>query len=469
MVGQDAVVTTLKNAIRRQALTHAYLFSGPRGTGKTSLARIIAKAINCLALRDGFEPCNACSICKDVNQGRLVDLIEIDAASNRGIDEIRELREKILFAPTHARSKVYIIDEVHMLTKEAFNALLKTLEEPPEHAYFILATTEAHKIPETIVSRCQQFLFKRIDAASIQKQLEFIASQEKITAEAEALALIARMANGGLRDAIGLFEQMNLDAHVRYEQVALNLGLAGGMMVQSFFEALRDRQALRALEVINQVNNQGKNLDQFAGEFIHFLREQMLISLDNPQNLERVLRLIETFSEAKRGIHQALIPQLPLEVAVLKTCALEGMAAPEAVKKETFFARAPEKEKTAAPSAKGGSSPGGKEEVAEDSGELTLEGMKGQWSRVIQAIETPFIRVSFADAEPIRFEKGDLHLEFKSRSMMEKIESKTNQAQVQSAFQAIFNRKIKLKMEMKKVNLKPIATPADMAKEVFGS
>ena len=162
VVGQDHVVKTVQNALKRDSINHAYLFSGPRGTGKTSMARIIAKALNCTNIKDKIEPCNQCSICESINNGRLVDMIEIDAASNRGIDEIRELREKIVFAPSQARTKVYIIDEVHMLTKEAFNALLKTLEEPPEHAYFILATTEAHKIPETIISRCQQFTFKRI-------------------------------------------------------------------------------------------------------------------------------------------------------------------------------------------------------------------------------------------------------------------------------------------------------------------
>ena len=233
IVGQDHIVTTLKNAIKHESLTHAYLFSGSRGTGKTSLARIIAKSLNCTNLEEGVEPCDKCENCEAVLKGRLVDLIEIDAASNRGIDEIRELREKILFAPTQGKAKVYIIDEVHMLTKEAFNALLKTLEEPPAHAYFILATTEAHKIPETIISRCQQFNFRRISAEDIVKRLQEIGEEESVQAEPDALDLIAKISSGSLRDAIGLFEQMNID---KFEEVMQINFLSSAQLTKLFLE-----------------------------------------------------------------------------------------------------------------------------------------------------------------------------------------------------------------------------------------
>ncbi|MFH1012427.1 MAG: DNA polymerase III subunit gamma/tau [Candidatus Peregrinibacteria bacterium] len=467
MVGQDHVVSTIQNALNRKAITHAYLFAGPRGTGKTSLARIIAKAINCLDLKDG-QPCNRCEICENINKGRLVDLIEIDAASNRGIDEIRELREKIQFAPTHAKSKVYIIDEVHMLTKEAFNALLKTLEEPPEHAYFILATTEAHKIPETIISRCQQFTFKRIGAENIEKQLEMIAQKEGIKAESEALSLIAKMANGGLRDAIGMFEQMNIDSQVTYEQVASRLGFSGAMLTESFFQALVAHEANKALEIINQVNTQGKNLHQFVGEIIGFLREQMLINMDNAEKLPAIMEWLEIFSEAKQKINQSLIPQLPLEMAIVRICGIQETAEPD--KKEKKAKAAAEKKEAAKEKQKEE-----KEEIPTP-GELTFKAIKDNWKQVAEKIETPFIRVSFLDGEPIKFEKGELHLAFKSDSMMEKIQNQTNQAQVQKAFQAIFNNKIRLRMELKKVKLKPVESApkteeinvADMAREVFG-
>ena len=222
LIGQDHVRTTLINAIKSEHVAHAYLFTGPRGTGKTSSARLIAKALLCSALKDKHEPCNQCDLCLDINSGRLIDLIEIDAASNRGIDEVRELKEKINFAPSRAKYKVYIIDEVHMMTKEAFNALLKTLEEPPAHAYFILATTEVHKIPDTIISRCQRFDFRRLSLKALMTRLAYICEKEGIEAEDKALEVISRYVNGGMRDAIGLVEQLTVDGklgHAKVEEI----------------------------------------------------------------------------------------------------------------------------------------------------------------------------------------------------------------------------------------------------------
>ena len=204
VIGQEHVALTLRNALRDGRLSHAYLFTGPRGTGKTSTARILAKAINCLAEDPAARPCNHCRICVGITEGRQLDLIEIDAASNRGIDEIRDLREKIGFRPNEARYKVYIIDEVHMLTKEAFNALLKTLEEPPPHAIFVLATTEPDRVPETVRSRCQRFDFRRVPTAQIAGHLKEILDAEGARAAPEALQAIARRSTGSMRDAISL-------------------------------------------------------------------------------------------------------------------------------------------------------------------------------------------------------------------------------------------------------------------------
>ena len=206
VVGQQAVTQTLRNAVVQGRVAHAYLFCGPRGTGKTSTARILAKAVNCLAPQDG-EPDNACETCVSINEARALDLVEIDAASNRGIDDIRSLRDKIHFTPNDARYKVYIVDEVHMLTEAAFNALLKTLEEPPGHAIFVLATTEAHKVPLTIISRCQRFDFRRIPLDTIVDRLAHLCREEGVEAAPEALKLIARSAGGSLRDAENLLEQ----------------------------------------------------------------------------------------------------------------------------------------------------------------------------------------------------------------------------------------------------------------------
>ena len=208
VVGQEHVVHTLQNAIRQNRIGHAYLFSGPRGTGKTTTARLLAKAVNCLAENLAERPCNQCENCLAINENRFLDLIEIDAASNTSVDDVRALREKINFSPSKGQYKVYIIDEVHMLSNAAFNALLKTLEEPPAHAIFILATTEAHKIPATVISRCQRHDFRRIPLNFILGELKQIAAQEKINAESEALTLIARQATGSMRDAISLLDQL---------------------------------------------------------------------------------------------------------------------------------------------------------------------------------------------------------------------------------------------------------------------
>lgn len=324
VVSQSHVVKTLENTLKQNQLAHAYLFCGPRGTGKTSMARIVAKSLNCTNRQpDSAEPCHNCQICSDINQGRLVDLIEIDAASNRGIDEIRELREKIVFTPTQAKAKVYIIDEVHMLTKEAFNALLKTLEEPPEHAYFILATTEAHKIPETIVSRCQQFTFKRIENTDIVGRLSYISKQEGIEADENALFLIAKAAHGGMRDAIGLLEQMAASGPVTYEATSVQLGVSGHVVMEKIEDALMNQDPAKAIQLLGQIHAQGKSLNAFLEEWVNHLREQMLSNLDDQVGVNQYIQWIELFTTARQQLSQAIIPQLPIEIAIVRACDFE--------------------------------------------------------------------------------------------------------------------------------------------------
>lgn len=274
VVGQDHIVTTLRNALATGQLAHAYLFSGPRGTGKTTTARILARALNCLAPADG-EPCGTCSACKAILAGNALDLIEMDAASNRGIDDIRELRDKIAFAPSDLKMKVYLLDEAHMLTEGAFNALLKTLEEPPPHAVFILATTESHKIPATIASRCQRYDFHRMNNGAAVERLRYICQQEGFVLPESGLQQIAVQSRGGMRDAITLLEQVvaRYGATPSEEGVIEALGLVQDARSGALALALVERDLAGALDIAREVGDDGVNLPRFTRATVDILRD----------------------------------------------------------------------------------------------------------------------------------------------------------------------------------------------------
>ncbi len=329
LVGQDSVRRTLQNALKAERPSHAYLFAGSRGTGKTSTARIFAKGLNCTNLVDG-NPCGKCDFCVGTANGTLVDVIEIDAASNRGIDEIRDLREKIQFAPNLAQRKVYIIDEVHMLTKEAFNALLKTLEEPPDHAFFCLATTEIHKIPETIVSRCQTFLFQRFTLDQLIDRLIKICEQEGVTFEKEALDLIARKAEGGLRDAISLLEQTasEMDQNLTTDNVRESLGIASSQTLTDLYKALEKQDTQAGIELLKSVAMNGQDFRSFGHDFLGFLREQMFKALKEGQEVHFILHAIEEFEKALQRLKTSPIIELPLEIAVINLTQSVSQATP---------------------------------------------------------------------------------------------------------------------------------------------
>ncbi|MCK4368114.1 MAG: DNA polymerase III subunit gamma/tau, partial [Dehalococcoidales bacterium] len=287
IVGQEQVTQTLSNALKSGRVSHAYLFYGPRGTGKTSTGRILAKAVNCLNNGKG-EPCNTCEICQAITEGRALDVIEVDAASNRGIDEIRDLREKVNYAPNQARHKVYIIDEVHMLTKEAANALLKTLEEPPPYVIFILATTEVHKVPPTILSRCQRFDFRRISQADVVSKLTRICSAEGIHIEPEGLRLIAKSATGSLRDAENLLEQLTTyyGTEVELRQVQAILGITGDERAKELIRHIVNNDISAGVSTINSVNSDGVDLRQFNREVVEYLRELLLIKTGSEEAVD---------------------------------------------------------------------------------------------------------------------------------------------------------------------------------------
>jgi len=337
VVGQEHIVQTLRYALQTGHIHHAYLLAGPRGTGKTTTARLIAKAVNCLAPEDE-RPCNRCEICTAISAGRLMDLIEIDAASNTGVDNIRDLLEKVGFLPTQATYKVYVVDEVHMLSTAAFNALLKTLEEPPEHVIFVLATTEAHKIPETILSRCQRFEFRRIPLEALVGRLDAIAKAESVDAEPQALEIMARAATGSMRDAISLFDQMAANGTITADYVRTMLGAERREVVQTLLRAWIDQDLTAGLQIINGAIDGGADPRQLARQTADLLRGLLLMRLgaghawSDPTEDERermagmasksdpdhLVKAIRLFSEVASKQRTGWQPQLPLELAFVE-------------------------------------------------------------------------------------------------------------------------------------------------------
>ncbi len=350
VVGQEHVVQTLRNALRTDHIAHAYLFAGPRGCGKTTSARLVAKALNCLDPDAAQRPDNTCEHCLAVNEGRFLDLIEIDGASNNSVEDVRELRDKINFAPSQGRYKIYIIDEVHMLSLGAFNALLKTLEEPPPHALFILATTEIHKIPPTVSSRCQRFEFRRIPVAEIVARLRTLCVQEGLKVEEAALELVARQATGALRDAISLLDQLVASgSSVTLERAQELLGVAANQAVQRLAEAIAEGDTAAGLECLNEAVDAGADPRQLARQMVDYLRGLLMVRLGNAALVEMsadvrvvmarqaegfeapaLLRAIRAFNSAASDVRGGWQPQLPLEIAVVEcTMPLGATAAPE--------------------------------------------------------------------------------------------------------------------------------------------
>ena len=341
--GQDHIVKTFKNQIKAGRLGHAYLFCGTRGTGKTSVAKIVAKAVNCETPVDG-SPCGECRVCRAIASGSSMNVIEIDAASNNGVDNIRELKEEVAYPPTEGKYKVYIIDEVHMLSTGAFNALLKTLEEPPEYVIFILATTEVHKIPITILSRCQRYDFKRITVDVIKNRLVQLTEKEEVSAQERALEYIAKAADGSMRDALSLLDQciaFYLGDELSYEHVLEVLGAVDTEVFRKIFRGALNEDATALLKEISDVVEQGRDLSQFVSEFIWYLRNLMIVksgadvdellemSDENiagiredakEAELDTIIRYIRLFSELESRLRYSANKRIDIEIALIKLC-----------------------------------------------------------------------------------------------------------------------------------------------------
>jgi len=356
-VGQEHIVKTLTNEIAAGRIAHAYIFAGPRGSGKTTMARLLAKSLNCQNRKEGeFEPCNKCSSCQEISQGNSLDLIEIDAASHRGIDEIRELKDGIKFSPVKEKYKVFIIDEAHQLTKEAANALLKTLEEPPPYAVFILATTEIHKMIPTIISRCQRFDFRKLSLSEIIKKLEFISKKEGIQVDEALLKIIALNSDGSIRDAETILDQVFSfgrflgkpeNKKIEIGDVKKMLGLTEFSLISEFVDFISKKEAPKAIELLNKAIERGTDPQDFAKALVRYLRQLLILKIkpdiDNEiiiglarEEQKKSLEQVKTFTikeiqkalvlflEAGNKIKYSSIPQLPLELAVVDFLEING-------------------------------------------------------------------------------------------------------------------------------------------------
>lgn len=498
IVGQPVIVQTLKNAILGNRISHAYLFTGPRGTGKTSTARILAKSLNC---KEGPtpSPCGKCESCDKIKNGHSVDVIEIDAASNRGIDEIRELRERVRFTPLEGRYKVYIIDEVHMLTSEAFNALLKTLEEPPSHAIFILATTEIQKVPATIASRCQRLDFSRIKLAEITEHLKEIAKTEGYQADPKALDLIARSAEGGMRDAISLLDQAISFSgkEISYDNVVTLLGTADEELLFGFAEAIAEGNDSKVLELIKAGVEEGRSMAQVARDFVMHFRNLLHLKVGSGEALEltsdylqRLKTQAEKFSltrikEAIRALSRAELDmkwhphgRLVLEVAIIEL--LQQPASPvvneekpvvKAVPRPTVVARPMAAAMPVAPVA--APEPVKPPPVVLKKNGAAIDRIKHHWADILESMKQKSLSgyVSLSEAEPIEVNStGKLVIGFRKGFSFhkERMDDAKNRESLMEAVREYSGERLPIELIISEAAQANAAITASSVAEFFG-
>ncbi len=498
VVGQPHIVRTLQNMLKQGRINHAFLFCGPRGTGKTTLAKLLAKALNC-QLGPTAEPCMTCQACRAVKSGGFLDVLEIDGASNRGIDEIRDLRERVKYAPAEGRYKVYIIDEVHMLTTEAFNALLKTLEEPPAHVVFIFATTEVHKVPPTILSRCQRFDFRRLSPAVIKERLAQVATGAGISAEAAALRLLAEAANGGMRDALAMLDQVYSyagDNRITAPDVEEVVGLVPGTEYAKLLGSLGIGDIRQALLLISHLIDSGKEVPQLVSGLIQFCRDLLLAKanstirndllepLCNHFSSAEVLRLLDELFKVERELRYASEPKILLELALFRYLTPSVVVQQETLSSKDAISNLvsqvpsrPAKTNIGEPLPPEAAAP----EITEISnrGQLTLRSIQKQWPDVMGALmaEEPAIAVKLSNAKVTGYDKQVVTLQFDRRFSKNFIEKQDNLQVLTACICELFRQELKLRCELKeeelvdesvnKVEEPSVANPIEIALSLF--
>ncbi len=461
------VAAALMNQVKNNKIVHAYLFVGPRGTGKTTTARILAKALNCTNISKEGDPCGKCENCVSIQKGSFIDLIEIDAASNRGIDDIRELRDKIKLAPSVGKSKVYIIDEVHMLTTEAFNALLKTLEEPPLHAHFILCTTEFHKVPATIKSRCQVFKFKRASIEQLVEKLERISKEEKAKKlKREDLVKIAQASHGGFRDAETLLQQV-VEGNLEPDSF---VGLSSYNIYSNFVETLTQKNAKEALKQLNTIVDEGLDLNVWTLDLLQYLRDLLFVGagaedaildttddhLNDLRKLSKKLQpdeiteYIEVFMEASNKLSDSAIPQLPLELAIVKITGTGGSNKKDVVEKKTHKPKIEitVKETIIEEIEEIEEAEEGEEEVIMS--EIEIDVIKEKWEDVIKGTVSynHSINALLKSCQPLKIDGRYLILEVYYAFHKDRIEAQKNREVIEGVIKEVIGTELLLKCEV---------------------
>lgn len=493
VLGQEHITTTLKNQIKKANIGHAYLFSGTKGTGKTSTAKIFSRAVNCLNLEEG-NPCNECEVCKGILDESIMDVIEMDAASNRKIEDIRELREKVIYPPSRTKYKIYIIDEVHMLTNEAFNALLKTLEEPPKHLIFILATTEMEKLPQTILSRCQRFDFKRITSKDLVLNMKNICNELNISVEERALSLIARNSDGAMRDALSLLDQcISYKEELTYEDTLDILGIANTDLLFSMVEDIKNEMVEDSLFKVDEIIQNGKDINQFIKDLIYHFRNLLIaktakepvdiLDMDEETieyymkqgrdiSLDFVLKALDILNESENQAKWATQPRIILEMAIIKMINLKEQASLEdRIKKlemaissgqiniskstktnmesESRTDKNTSKQKEKIEKPKEEKKP---VEILDDGKEITFEAIKNGWQNVLNIVRDENIRVNafLREGRLISFRNNNLCIGYKDGFGFHKeaISRPDNKEFVEKVVSSYFHKNIKVNFIM---------------------